>query len=62
MKRLDVSWDGVYDSTGYLFSFAKSVCAEEQSLGGRGRGSCGIQRVCLFRMWVSPALPVSHHI
>lgn len=25
MKKLNVTWDGVYDSTGYLFSFAKSL-------------------------------------
>lgn len=27
MKKLRVSWEGVHDSTGYLFSFAKSLSA-----------------------------------
>ena len=27
MKKLDVTWEGVADSTGYLFSFAKSLAA-----------------------------------
>ncbi len=27
MKRLDISFDGIHDSTGYLFSFAKSLSA-----------------------------------
>lgn len=27
MKKLNVTWNGIYDSTGYLFSFAKSLSA-----------------------------------
>ncbi len=27
MKKLSITWDSVYDSTGYLFSFAKSLAA-----------------------------------
>jgi hypothetical protein len=27
MKKLDITWDGIHDTTGYLFSFAKSLSA-----------------------------------
>ena len=27
MKKLNVTWDSVHDSTGYLFSFAKALAA-----------------------------------
>src|ERR1035437_1115747 len=27
MKKLNITWDGVKDTTGYLFSFAKSLSA-----------------------------------
>jgi len=26
MKKMNITWDGIYDSTGYLFSFAKALC------------------------------------
>ena len=26
MKKLTLSWDGIQDSTGYMFSFAKALC------------------------------------
>lgn len=26
MKKLNITWDGVFDSTGYMFSFAKALC------------------------------------
>lgn|GEM_PF-1351215 len=32
MPKLDVTWDGIHDSTGYLFSFTKSLaCAVKHS-------------------------------
>lgn len=32
MKTLNVTWDGIQDPTGYLFSFAKSLsCAVKHS-------------------------------
>ena len=27
MKKLNITWDGVKDTTGYLFSFAKALVA-----------------------------------
>ena len=27
MKKLDITWEGIEDPTGYLFSFAKSLAA-----------------------------------
>ena len=32
MKKMNITWDGIYDSTGYLFSFAKALfCAVKNS-------------------------------
>lgn len=57
MKRLDVSWDGVYDSTGYLFSFAKSLaCAVKNSPWAEGAEDLVASSGFAFRMWVSPDL------
>ena len=54
MKKLNVTWDGVYDPTGYMFSFAKSLCCAAKnspfseaaedivaSSGFVGAGGCG---------------------
>lgn len=57
MKKMNITWDGIYDSTGYLFSFAKALCcvvknspfaeAAEEIVASSGFA---------FRMWVSPDL------
>lgn len=40
MKKLNVTWDGVFDSTGYLFSFAKSLSCAVKCASMRHEG-CG---------------------
>lgn len=72
MKKLNVTWDGVFDSTGYLFSFAKSLscavkCASLRRLGDSGAPAreafppelaedIVASSGFAFRMWVSPDL------
>lgn len=57
MKRLDSTWDGVYDSTGYLFSFAKSLsCAVKNSPWEEYAEDIIATSGFAFRMWVSADL------
>lgn len=57
MKKLNVTWDGVYDSTGYLFSFAKALAAAVKNSPFKDYyediiASSGFA----FRMWVASDL------
>ena len=57
MKKLNVTWDGIFDSTGYMFSFAKALCCAVKNSPFSGMAedivaSSGFA----FRMWVSPDL------
>ena len=57
MNKLNITWDGVYDSTGYLFSFAKSLSAAVKNspwseLSEDIIATSGFA----FRMWVNPEL------
>lgn len=57
MKKLNVTWDGVFDSTGYLFSFAKSLsCAVKNSPFPELAEDIVAASGFAFRMWVSPDL------
>lgn len=57
MKKLNVTWDGVFDSTGYLFSFAKSLsCAVKNSPFPELAEDIVASSGFAFRMWVSPDL------
>lgn len=57
MKKLNVTWDGVFDSTGYLFSFAKSLsCAVKNSPFAELAEDIVASSGFAFRMWVSPDL------
>ena len=54
MKKLNVTWDGIYDSTGYLFSFAKSLaCAVKNSPWSEYAEDIIATSGFAFRMWVS---------
>ena len=57
MKKLNTTWDGVFDSTGYLFSFAKSLsCAVKNSPFSELTEDIIASSGFAFRMWVSPDL------
>lgn len=57
MKKLNVTWDGVFDSTGYLFSFAKALCcAVKNSPFPEMAEDIVAASGFAFRMWVSPDL------
>ena len=57
MKKLDITWEGVFDSTGYLFSFAKALCcAVKNSPFSDMAEDIVATSGFAFRMWVSPAL------
>lgn len=57
MKKLNVTWDGVYDPTGYMFSFAKSLCcAAKNSPFSEAAEDIVASSGFAFRMWVSPDL------
>ncbi len=57
MKKLSVTWDGVFDSTGYMFSFAKSLCcAVKNSPFSEAAEDIVASSGFAFRMWVSPDL------
>lgn len=57
MKKLNVTWEGVCDSTGYLFSFAKSLsCAVKNSPFAELAEDIVASSGFAFRMWVSPDL------
>lgn len=56
-KQLNISWDGIQDSTGYLFSFAKSLsCAVKNSPWSDHAEDIVATSGFAFRMWVSPDL------
>ncbi|MDR1630670.1 MAG: hypothetical protein LBS36_10740 [Oscillospiraceae bacterium] len=55
VKPLNITWDDVYDSTGYLFSFAKSLaCAVKNSPWAEYAEDIIATSGFAFRMWVSP--------
>ena len=57
MNKLNTTWDGVFDSTGYLFSFAKSLsCTMKNSLFSELTEDIIASSGFAFRMWVSPDL------
>ena len=57
MKKLNITWDGIFDSTGYLFSFAKSLsCAVKNSPFSDQAEDIIASGGFAFRMWVSPDL------
>ena len=57
MKKLNVTWDDTFDSTGYLFSFAKALsaavsCSPYSALSEDIVASSGFA----FRMWIAADL------
>lgn len=57
MKKLNITWEGIYDSTGYLFSFAKSLaCAVKNSPWAEYAEDIVATSGFAFRMWVSADL------
>ena len=57
MKKLNITWDGVHDSTGYLFSFAKSLsCAVKNSPWAECAEDIIATSGFAFRMWVAADL------
>jgi hypothetical protein len=57
LKKLDVSWDGIYNSTGYLHSFAKSLaCAVKNSPWPEYAEDIIATSGFAFRMWVNSGL------
>lgn len=57
MKKLSITWEGIYDSTGYLFSFAKALCCAVKNspcpeMAEEIVASSGFA----FRMWVASDL------
>ena len=57
MKKLNITWEGVHDSTGYLFSFAKSLsCAVKNSPWAEYAEDIVATSGFAFRMWVSADL------
>ncbi|HPU62688.1 MAG TPA: hypothetical protein PK304_00885 [Mobilitalea sp.] len=56
-KQLNISWDGISDTTGYLFSFAKSLaCAVKNSPWPEYAEDIVATSGFAFRMWVSKDL------
>lgn len=57
MKKLNTTWNGIYDSTGYLFSFAKALaCAVKNSPWAEYAEDIISTSGFAFRMWVSADL------
>lgn len=57
MKKLNITWDGVTDTTGYLFSLAKSLsCAVKNSPWADYAEDIVATSGFAFRMWVSADL------
>ena len=57
MKKLNITWDGVHDGTGYLFSLAKSLsCAVKNSPWADYAEDIVATSGFAFRMWVSADL------
>jgi hypothetical protein len=56
-KQLSISWDGIQDATGYLFSFAKSLaCAVKNSPWSEYAEDIVATSGFAFRMWVNTDL------
>jgi len=56
-KELNISWNGIQDATGYLFSFAKSLaCAVKNSPWAEYAEDIVATSGFAFRMWVSADL------
>lgn len=56
-KQIDITWEGIQDSKGYLFSFAKSLaCAVKNSPWPEYAEDIVAASGFAFRMWVSPDL------
>ncbi|HHW23508.1 MAG TPA: hypothetical protein GXX26_11615 [Clostridiaceae bacterium] len=56
-KQLNITWDGIQDATGYLFSFAKSLaCAVKNSPWSEYAEDIVATSGFAFRMWVSSDL------
>jgi hypothetical protein len=54
MKKLDITWDGVSDPTGYLFSFAKALACAVQNSSWHDKAEDIIATSGFaFRMWVA---------
>jgi hypothetical protein len=54
MKKLNITWDGVPDSTGFLFSFAKSLaCAVKNSPWSEYTEDIVASSGFAFRMWMA---------
>lgn len=57
MKKLEITWDGISDSTGFLHSFAKSLaCAVKHSPWPEYARDIVATSGLAFRMWVQPEL------
>jgi len=57
MKKLNITWDGIHDSTGYLFSLAKSLsCAVKNSPWPEYAEDIVATSGFAFRMWVAADL------
>lgn len=57
MKKINITWDGIHDNTGYLFSFAKSLaCAVKNSPWPEYSEDIVATSGFAFRMWVSADL------
>ncbi len=57
MKKLNITWDGITDTTGYLFSFAKSLsCAVKNSPYSELAEDIVASSGFAFRMWIAPDL------
>lgn len=56
-KKLDITWDGTFDSTGYLFSFAKALsCAVRNSPYADLAEDIIASSGFAFRMWIAADL------
>ena len=57
MKKLNITWGEIYDSTGYMFSLAKSLaCAVKNSPWAEYAEDIVATSGFAFRMWVSADL------
>lgn len=57
MKKLDTAWNEIFDSTGYLFSFAKALsCAVKNSAYSEYAEDIVASSGFAFRMWVASDL------
>ena len=57
MRKLDITWDGTFDSTGYLFSFAKALsCAVRNSPYSDLAEDIVASSGFAFRMWIAADL------